>query len=367
MTGEIHLFGAASDHGGVYQAGRDQTVTHFSVHVGTAPGPTGSVHLERRVTTQDAQQRTQRVIEGLALAVEHFRKRCVELAEEARRARAEGRSEALREVQEKLRDAELRVIGAQEKKREAERERERLEALVARTRYEAEAARRQPARHWEQPDDERAFEDVLASADNELQLIRAELRTLADDLGRGEAPSGGDGVVIGEVVPESRSTQDLAEPEPATALPVGSPTSSTGRPVSQAGRAGAQRLAPTVRLGRDRRYLGRLFFAAAALPMPMAGAAIRAVYSREPGVAVVWSILFPVAVVFLAVAAVSLLILFARLAYAWRKDDGSVVVSCMFHAVLGIALLTVGIVLNPGTAPLLTDCGRLIAEYVGPL
>ncbi|WP_086770755.1 hypothetical protein [Streptomyces bobili] len=367
LAGEIHLSGTASDHGGVYQAGRDQTVTHFSVHVGTAPGPIGSAQIDRRVTTQAAQQHAQRVIEALALAVEHFRKRCVELAEEARRARAEGRREALREVQEKLRDAELRVIRAQEKKREAERERERLEALVARTRYEAEAERRQPTPLWGQPDDERTFEDVLASADDELRLIRAELRTLASDFGRGEAPSGGNGVVSGEVVPEPRPSQNLADTGPETALPVGSPKSSTGGSGSQAARTGSQRLAPTVRLGLVRRYLGRVFFGAAGLPMPMAGAAIRAVYSREPGVAVVWSVLFPVAAGILAVAAVSLLILFARLAYAWPKDDGSIALSCFFHAALGVALLAVGIFLSPATAPLLTDCGRLIAEYVGPL
>jgi hypothetical protein len=99
----------------------------------------------------------------------------------------------------------------------------------------------------------------------------------------------------------------------------------------------------------------------------MAGAAIRAVHSREPGVALVWSILFPVGAVLLAVAALSLFILFARLAYAWQKDDGSAVVSCLFHAVLGVALLTVGIFLSPATVPPLTDCGRLIAEYAGPL
>ncbi|MEW2040700.1 hypothetical protein AB0885_27130 [Streptomyces sp. NPDC005534] len=355
LTGQIHIFGTASDNAGVYQAGRDQNVTHYNLHVGSSPGTTGSTHIDRRVTAQAAQQHTQQIIEVLALVVEHYRKRCAELAEEARRARAEGRSEALREVQEKLRDAELRVMRAQEKKREAERERERLEVLLAKTHYESEEARRQPTRRWGQSDDERAFEDVLASADDELRLIRAELRTLASDLGTG----GADGeVVSAEPVPGPRSGLDLAQTAPGTAA---SPARPSG---SQASRTESQ---PRVRPGQDRLYLGRLFFVAAGLPMPIAGAAIRAVYSREPGVAVVWSILFPVVALLLAVAEVSLLLFFARLAYGWQKDDGSHALSCFFHAALGIALFAVGVSLSPAAVPLLASCGRLVAEYVGPL
>nr|WP_163017000.1 hypothetical protein [Streptomyces chartreusis] len=367
MAGEIYLVGTASDNGGVYQAVGDQTVTHLNLNVGMAAGLGGSSEVSFRVTPEGAQRHTQLVIEALTLAVEHFRQKCTELALEARRARAEGRREALREVQEKLRDAESRVMRAQEKKREAERERERLEALMARTRYEAEAARRQATQPWERPDDERAFEDILASADHELSLIRSELSTLASDLRRDEESSGGDRVVSGEVV--SQPTQDKgssrAGAEPAMA---GSTAAeSLPSPGPPAARSRSSRTTPTVRPGRVRCSLGRMFFVGAGIPMPMAGAAIRLVYSRTPGVAVVWSILFPVAAVVLAVGVTSLLILFARLAYAWQKDDGTVVVSCFFHAVLGAALFVVGISLSPEAVPPLTECGRLLAEYFGPL
>jgi hypothetical protein len=367
LAGEIHLSGIASDNGGVYQAVGDQTVTHLNLHVGTATGLNGSREIGPRVTPEGAQRHTQLVIEALALTVEHFRKKCAELAEEARRARAEGRREALREVQEKLRDAESRVIRAQEKKREAERERERLEALMARTRYEAEAARRQPTQPWARPDDERAFEDILASADHELSLIRSELSSLASDLGKDEEPSGGDRVVSGEVVSESPQEQRFGKAvSNESALAGVTAAASTRRPESAA-RSGPQRITPTVRPGRVRCNLGRMFFVGAGLPMPMAGAAIRLVYSRNPGVSVVWSILFPVAAVLLAVGVTSLLIFFARLAYAWQKDDGTVVVSCFFHTALGAALFVVGISLSPEAVPPLTECGRLIAEYLGPL
>ncbi|MBL1084176.1 hypothetical protein JK359_19765 [Streptomyces actinomycinicus] len=364
LTGDTYLFGTASDHGGVYQAGRDQTVTHFNVHVDPAPGLTASAHVARRVTPQAAQQHTQRVIEALALAVEHFRQRCVELAAEAQRARAEGRREALREVQEKLREAESRVIRAQAKKEEAERERERLENLMARTRYEAESARWSSARA---PDDERTFEDILGAADDELRSIRAELRTLAEDLGRSEEPLGSHTVVRGDVVREARAGREFAEGE-YRAMSGDSPKAfPSTRPGHPAARSAPRSAMSATRPGRFRRGLGRLFFVAAGLPMPMAGAAIRSMYSQEPGVAVVWSILFPVAAVLLAVGATSLLIFCARLTLAWQKDDGTVVVSCFFHAALGAGMFVVGISLSPAAVPPLTDCGRVIAEYVGPL
>lgn len=355
-TEAIRLSGTASDHGGVYQAGRDQTVVQLNLHAG-ADG-NGSAHLNLRVTPEAAQQHTQRVIEGLALAVEHFRRRCEELEGDVRRARAEGRREALLEAEQKLRDAEWRVMRAQEKKREAEQERERLESFLARSRYHAATASRRPAQSAPPLDDQRVFENVLTSADDELQAIRAELRTLADSLHGGEERANGGRVVRGESIP--------ASPVSGSTLDAASETSGH-QPPAVAG-APQKTIRPKIRLGRFRRYLGRTFFVAAGLPMPAAGMAIRATLSHEPGVAVVWETLFPVWALLIAAMAVSLLLLFARLAYAWGQDEGTHGLSCAFHALLGIVAFTVGVSLTPDALPpLLADCGVLFAEYFGPM
>ncbi|MES4904900.1 MULTISPECIES: V-type ATP synthase subunit E [unclassified Streptomyces] len=326
----------------------------------------GSGHLGLRVTPEAAQQHTQHVIEALALAVEHFRRRCEELEDEARRARVEGRREALREVEQKLRDAEWRVMQAQAKKKQAEQERERLETLLAQSRYKAAAASRRPAQGAPPSDDQRVFEAVLASADDELQLIRAELRTLADDLrGSEEGPDGGR-IIRGETDPAPPVVPDRA-PEAVTGTSVGSPALGTPRWQARAVSSTSQRATRTVMLGRRRRFLGRLFFVSAGLPMPVVGAAVRATFSQEPGVAVIWSILFPVSAVVLATMAAALLLLFARLAYAWGQDEGTHSLSCAFHAIVGVVTCLVGVALTPDTLPLLADCGRLFAEYLGPL
>ncbi|MFJ8939796.1 hypothetical protein ACIRL0_29460 [Streptomyces sp. NPDC102365] len=327
----IHLHGFASHGSQLNQAGRDQTVTNLNLHMGAAEGQVRHTELDLRISAETAQEHAQYIIEALALAVEHFSKRCVMLTEEARRARAEGRSEALREVQERLRDAELRVISAQAKKREAENERERLEALIATARYEAEAARRRPARSWEPADDESAFENVLTSADAGLASLRAELRALADDLGKSERSPAADRIVRAEVVPDASSGPvPSMEKQPARATDVQKPVPSLQEPHPPVTPSGPRRVvSPT------RRWLGRLFFVAALVPMPLAGAAIRLVYTRDPGVALAWRIIFPPTAVILAAVAISLLILFAKLAYAWPKDDGSVVLGCVFHAFAG--------------------------------
>lgn len=346
----------------MYQAGRDQTVMHVNLNV--SGDQDGSGHLGLRVTPEAAQQHTQYVIEKLTLAVEHFRRRCEELEDEACRARMEGRREALREVEQKLRDAEWRVMQAQAMKKQAEQERERLEALLARSRYRAAAASRQPAQGVAAPDDQRVFETVLASADDELQLIREELRTLADDLrGSEERPDGGR-VVRGETEPAPPVVPDRA-PEVATGTSIGSPAPGTPRSQARAVTSTSQRATRT--LGRGRRFLGRLFFVSAGLPMPVAGAAIRATFSHEPGVAVIWRVLFPVSAVLLVTMAAALLLLFARLAYAWGQDEGTHSLSCAVHAIVGIVTCLVGMALTPDALPLLADCGRLFAEYLGPL
>ncbi|WP_435125697.1 hypothetical protein [Actinacidiphila sp. bgisy144] len=362
-SGVMRLSGVASDNGNVYQAGRDQSVTHVNVQVNAGDG-FGAV--SRRVTPEDAQLHMQRVIESLAFAVEYFRRRCEKLEQEARRARAEGRREAARELSEKLREAEARVARAQMKKKEADKERERLESIVAQARYELATASRIKAWEAEAPDDKRIFDNVLASADDELHAIRAELRALADGL-RDSGASAGDGrVVRGETVLPSYGA--VKQPDTDAEDTNGSPV--VGAQVQEPEEAGGKPRAPVrkVVLGRRRIYMGRTFFVAAGLPMPLAGAAIRVTLSHTPGVALVWVGLFPLSAVLVATLTTALLLFFARLAYAWGQSEDTHLLACSVHALLGIATFIVGVSLSPGSLPpLLAHGGLLFAEYLGPL
>ena len=114
--------GRASDSGQVYQSGADQYVTH--IHIAESRGR----------TAHEARRRADAVVQVLTRTVGELTAHCKELEGQVRRARAEGRAAAQAEFAEKLKDAELRVLRARSTMRQAEEERGRAEALLARAR-----------------------------------------------------------------------------------------------------------------------------------------------------------------------------------------------------------------------------------------
>jgi len=164
------------------------------------------------------QERVDLLIRVLSLTQAEWQARCAELAEEAQRARAEGRAQALAEVQEHLRAAELRVMKAQRMMREAEQEREKTEALLtqaqrelalrrrAQEREEEEKARRREAA-WADGESAHAarlneegeqFTQFLERAEAELGAVRADLRSLGEELPGHDSGQTGERVIEGQ-------------------------------------------------------------------------------------------------------------------------------------------------------------------------
>ncbi|MGW2522904.1 hypothetical protein ACWC09_39140 [Streptomyces sp. NPDC001617] len=222
---EADIRGRASDNAHVYQAQNNQYIAQFHLH-----GEVGGTAQElvragmRGAALELTQERVTLLIRTLSLTQAELQARCVELEEEARRARAEGRAEALAEMQEQLRAAELRVMKTQQMMRDAVREREKAEALL--TRAQAELALRRRAE--ERREQEQARAEAVARTDAEtaapaatpseegeqftqfLELAEEQLGRVRDDLRLlGEEMSGPDGmpaatqVIEGQLVPHS--------------------------------------------------------------------------------------------------------------------------------------------------------------------
>ncbi|MDT0398121.1 MULTISPECIES: hypothetical protein [Streptomyces] len=199
--------GRASDSGQVYQSGADQYVTH--IHIAESRGR----------TAHEARRRADAVVQVLTRTVGELTAHCKELEGQVRRARAEGRAAAQAEFAEKLKDAELRVLRARSTMRQAEEERGRAEALLARAqeelalrRDEVEQGEREavplPGRPGPSRDGE-PFSDLLERAEAEIGAVRDELRQLGENFDGDTAPR----VVQGEWTERTPAeTRDLPEP-----------------------------------------------------------------------------------------------------------------------------------------------------------
>ncbi|WP_225096560.1 hypothetical protein [Streptomyces sp. CoH27] len=189
--GQVEFKGDAADNAHVYQSNGDQYISHTHVY-GVDGGADGALtHAGARAATLErTHERVSLLITVLQVTEAEWRARCAELAAEAQRARAEGRAEALAEMQEQLRAAELRVMKAQDMMRNAVVEREKAEALLTQAQQELALRRRaeERARTDEVPvsaarlrEEGEQFTELLERAEAELGAVRDDLRSLGDD------------------------------------------------------------------------------------------------------------------------------------------------------------------------------------------
>ncbi|WP_316744010.1 hypothetical protein [Streptomyces sp. MK7] len=244
------FWGSASEDGHVYQSKGSQFIAHLHLY-GSADGSEDS--LARAVSRGEAleymQGRVNQLIRGLRTTQAEWAARVAELEEKAERARAEGREQALTEVQEQLQNAELRVIKAQQMMREAVQEREKTETLLAQA--QAELAQRRRAEEQRQREEEEARDQIQEQARSDpsadavpgedpldtvalreegeqysefLERVEAELGAMRDDLRLlGEGLPGQNG---GGAVPDVLLGEWVRKPD-AEATPTGKATAPT--------------------------------------------------------------------------------------------------------------------------------------------
>ncbi|MBT2411816.1 hypothetical protein J7I94_14770 [Streptomyces sp. ISL-12] len=371
--------GRASENGQVYQAGANMYVTQVEVS-----------------------RRADDVVQAMAGAVGELVARCAELERQVERARAEGRAAAQAEFAERLRDAELRVIGAQRLMREAEDKRATVEALLIETQRELASHRRasrreqasgsadDPGRLPGDRREEERFTELIERAERELGSLRAELRLVTEEARIQET---GPTVVVGETVRTNRPERSSASSAP-TPTPKDSEAPETSRRQQKAegevpegktsGRKAAEK-AHTVAvdggsgsasspspakprrppLSTSGRFMALGTFFAAALPLPIAGSAIRTLYAADPGPAVAWALVFDLGVVIAASVVAALVYMGLVIKLDWSSDGA--LAGCVVHVIAGVALFITGIAVGPDTAPMLDRAGAFVAEYFGPL
>jgi hypothetical protein len=287
------------------------------------------------------------------------------LGEQAKRAKAEGRAEAHAEFAGRLKDAELRVMQAQRMKLEAEEARGKAEALLTQAQQELALQRRAAERgratsvqsHASDVVRERQetedFGQLLEQAELQLGAVRDELRLLSDEVqshGAEDQPT----VLVGETV-ESGTDEGGAESVTGGGERVGA----TSGPAQQ---RPVRPRKPRTPLGRA---VGVVGYLAVGLPLPIAGSAIRTMYSVKTPPAVVWSVAFDVGVVVASAVVAAALYFVLAIALDWSEDP--MLVGCIAHVPTGIGLFITGIVMDSGTLPQLTQVGRFVVEYLGPL
>ncbi|MFE9485242.1 MULTISPECIES: hypothetical protein [unclassified Streptomyces] len=301
------IWGRASGKGHLYQSGGDQQITH--VHVRGASSIAGKREGEAEpgleVLRMDNQLST--LVQVLTLTAAEWQARCSELAAEAQHARAEGRAEALAEVQEQLRESELRVIQAQRMMREAQDERKKTEALLMQAQQEAARRRRAEERRKaavqgealptlmgegraEQLRLESAeFTEIMDEAEAQLASLRDELRFLGEEVKRKQQRPGS-GVVVGEAVQPRRPEGErvVSSPRRPAALDLSPQRKSPPKTTSQTS-AEKQPRTPVqsrhLNPGPARRGRIALHLVICAIPafVPMlAVTATRAVYAAKP-------------------------------------------------------------------------------------
>lgn len=352
--GEAEIWGRASESGQVYQSGGDQHVMNVYV---TAEARGQAAH--------DARKRADGVVQALAHAVGEWAARCAELEEQTKRAKAEGRAEAHAEFAGRLKDAELRVMQAQRMMREAEEARGKAEALLTQAQQELalqrRATERERATSVQSPSSDvvrerqetEDFSQLLEQAELQLGAVRDELRLLSDEVQSGGAEDQPT-VLVGETV-ESGADKGGAEAVTGGGERVGA----TSRPAQQRPVRPRKPRTPLVRTVNVVGYL------VVGLPLPIAGSAIRTMYSVKTSPAVVWSVAFDVGVVVASAVVAAALYLVLTVGLNWSED--AMFGGCIGHVVTGIGLFITGIAMDADTFPQLTEAGRLVVEYLGPL
>ncbi|GGN68954.1 hypothetical protein GCM10011579_042790 [Streptomyces albiflavescens] len=274
--------------------------------------------------------------------------------------------------------------------REAEGERAKAEVLLAQAQQELARQRRAeererassvPSEPADAVRDEREteqFAQLLERAEVELGAVRDELRQLSDEM-KSHGAEGRATVLVGETVrgdtdEKAGGNHEAALWEPAdggkrdTRIPSNSGevgAGASGRPVVGSGPAQSRPARPRKPLSPQGRAMAFVTFLAVGLPLPIAGSALHTMYSANPGPAVVWGLAFDLGVVVASVVVAGLIYLGLGLTLDWTGDG--MLVGCIVHVIAGSGLFITGIVMDPDTVPLLTQVGRPVVEYLGPL
>lgn len=376
-------WGRASGSGQVYQSGGDQQITHVHVRAASSTGGVGEDGTEAGLEILRMNDQLTTLVQVLTLTAAEWQARCGELAEEVLRARTEGRAEALAEVEDQLRESELRVIKAQRMMREAQEERRKSETLLMQAQQEAVQRRRaeEQSRAASQAEalpilmeDRRAeqlsaegaeFTQIMDEAEAQLASLRDELRVLGEDA-KGKLQEPALGIVVGETVgrpPEaqrSAASPGTPEPEPGSRPDTAGTTSPPG------GAAQPPSRVP----GPPRRGRMAFFLVVCAIPefLPMLTVTtLRAVYAADPDA---WQAVVVTAAVVLAGAVAYLLVGFVAVGATAdsldRSSENSVVMLAFGWVVVGgIVLLTAAFFTPldwPGPAG---AWGRWIASLMG--
>ncbi|MFF4395672.1 hypothetical protein [Streptomyces sp. NPDC001480] len=337
----IRAYGCASENGLVIQSGANQYVTYIQLTV------------EHEQAVLEARDRADHVVHTLTRAVGQLAMRCDDLEEKARRAKAEGRAEAHAEFAEKLKDAELHVLHTQQMMRAAQEARAETEKLLdeayrelARLRGEAVGDAGTVAGAADAAGDSpetRRFAHSMEQAEAKLGTVRDNLRQLSEEAhSRGSEPPPG-------VVPGPR----VVKPDPAEKV-------RPYRPSTPTKLAGSLVVSPPVAW-----LMAVVIVLAAALPFPVAGSAVRAVYSADAPPPAGYGTGFILGMVLFA----GLITVFLCAAFVALLDLSTVVLvlSWGFYLFLGLGLFVVAIGLDPKALPALTAVGHFLGEYLGPL
>lgn len=400
-----NLRGSASDDGQVYQARGDQSITHVSFNFNER----ASVQYQSLMQAANAQQArtaTNEIIGFLGGMIADLQVECTALREEARQAKAAGRAEALGEIQDDLRDYELRLLQAQSRLKEAQREREVAELLLIEAQRTAEKYRKDAeklqrdrqrgaatagdshkrAGHRDLRDYDRAMEGV----DDGLAELREELRRLGNQLSQRLREPSEMQVVQGEVVGSTgRSSEKLQMPDGAsivrddTVLPdSGQPSFSVSTAPSIQQSSQPQNLASTSR--EDQRsaplaktpstagsgvvgFLGTCaVFLTPPLPLMIAGTSIKLLYTATSGPAVVWGLIFTVLSVLIASVLGIFFMFIGRDLAGWSLDD-KMGIGCGFYFVVSISLFIYSLVRTTANGGALVAVAHFVVTALGPL
>ncbi|AZP17006.1 hypothetical protein EJC51_13295 [Streptomyces aquilus] len=268
---ETDMRGSASDNGQVYLSRGNQYISHLHLH--EEPGGSARELAQagmRGAALELTQERVTLLIRTLSLTQAELRARCAELEEEARQARAEGRAEALAEMQQQLQAAELRVMKTQEMMRAAVQEREKAEALLTQAHEELAQRRRAEERREKErarlaalaraeaetappavtPDEEgQQFTEFLERAEEQLGRVRDDLRLLGHEITGQDGTAAAAQVIEGQVVRQPGESREQApkEAKPALVHPPTAKTPEAKTPSGSPSRSGGNRAATTPR------------------------------------------------------------------------------------------------------------------------
>ncbi|MFG3495160.1 hypothetical protein [Streptomyces sp. NPDC047928] len=402
--------GEASDDGRVYQARRDQQITHQRQYI-------VNVHMERGADAEAYRGRAEQIITVLLHTVGSLQDRCTALEEQAERARSEGRAQALSEIHADLQASELRLMQVQRRLQEAQQDRDTAELLLIEARREAEEFRREaeelrrrqePAAAEERPGRVAApvledYDRLMATADAELADLRESLRRLTGEMAHRLDTVTGGGVVAGEVLDGAAATPPAATPSTAATPPAAPPpTAATPRSAPRPPRAvvvpGQAPVAGAVRdVPQDQTAAGAPAAAHASaapagqragrapqvkaaglratllgtvlslVPLLLCGVSIRVLFGGEgPGPAVVWTLVYVVVSVPLAWFA-GLFVKFLVLTMSTWDGEHEIGVKMAFHLVFGVSALLYALILPASLGSWTTAVARFAVEWLGPL